>query len=387
MSASTDFRAKEFKVGIFVIASVSLGLGSVIALGSGTMFKQTAIIETSTTDSVNGLQIGSPVKYRGVPIGEVAAIAFADRFYNEQGTDDESFDFASPVVIRMKVRLDVFGPEQTGLFTKDLEGGVARGLRARLTSSGLTGGLFVDLDLKDPTQFVAVMPRYTPGYPYVPSAPSNLDQLIDRIGVIAANLSEVDFASIGASLHKTIDNVDGVVTRRVDPMLVDAKAFIDELRVSNDRVQKILADPAIEKTLADISAISGDVRGILGAGSGDLRAGIAEVPAMMKSAREAAEKLDAILASPKLAGILANLETTSGELPATVAEYRTIGRQVQEFLASESYELRQLIEALRQTAENLEELSSSAKNDLGQTIFGDSPPRLAPGEPIPGGKR
>ena len=72
---------------------------------------------------------------------------------------------------------------------------------------------------------------------------------------------------------------------------------------------------------------------------------------------------------------------------ATVAEYRTIGRQVQEFLASESYELRQLIEALRQTAENLEELSSSAKNDLGQTIFGDSPPRLAPGEPIQGGKR
>ena len=29
-----------------------------------------------------------------------------------------------------------------------------------------------------------------------------------------------------------------------------AKAFIDELRASNERVQKILADPAIEKTLA-----------------------------------------------------------------------------------------------------------------------------------------
>ena len=52
MSAS-----KEFKVGIFVIVSVALGLGGVIALGSGTMFKETAIIETSTSDSVNGLQI------------------------------------------------------------------------------------------------------------------------------------------------------------------------------------------------------------------------------------------------------------------------------------------------------------------------------------------
>jgi paraquat-inducible protein B len=381
MSAS-----KEFKVGIFVIVSVALGLGSVIALGSGTMFKQTATIETSTTDSVNGLQVGSPVKYRGVPIGEVTAIAFADRYYEEQGTDEESFDFASPVVIRMKVRLDMFGPEQTDLFTKDLENGVARGLRARLTSAGLTGGLFVDLDLNDPTRFVAVKPRFTPAYPYVPSAPSNLDQLIDRIGVIAANLSEVDFASIGSSLQKTVEDIDGVVNRRVDPMLADAKAFIGELRASNERVQKILADPAIEKTLADISAISGDVRGLLGDGAGDLRTGIAEVPKLMKSAREAAERLEAMLGSPKVAGILDGLEKTSGELPATVAEYKAIGRQLQEFLASESYELRQLIEALRQTAENLEELTSSAKNDLGQTIFGDAPPRLAPGEPTRGVK-
>ncbi|MFM7897406.1 MAG: MlaD family protein, partial [Actinomycetota bacterium] len=65
MSAS-----KEFRVGIFVIVSASLVLGGVIAIGSGSIFKDTEIIETSTTESVNGLQIGSPVKYRGVPIGE-----------------------------------------------------------------------------------------------------------------------------------------------------------------------------------------------------------------------------------------------------------------------------------------------------------------------------
>jgi paraquat-inducible protein B len=382
MSAS-----KEFKVGIFVIVSTALGLGSVIALGSGTMFKQTATIETSTSDSVNGLQIGSPVKYRGVPIGEVTAIAFADRYYEESGTDDEGFDFASPVVIRMKVRLDLFGPEQTGLFTKDLERGVARGLRARLTSAGLTGGLFVDLDLNDPTQFIAVMPHYEPAYPYVPSAPSKLDQLIDRIQVISRNLSQVDFASIGVSLQRTVENIDGVVNRRVDPMLADAKTFVDELRASNASVRKILDDPSIAATMADIAAIGKDVRGILGDGAGDLRTGIAEIPKLMKSAREAAEGLDKILSSPKLAGILEGLERTSGELAPTVAEYRVIGQQVQDFLASESYELRQLIEALRQTAENIQELSGSAKNDLGQTIFGDPPPRLAPGQPLPASKQ
>jgi paraquat-inducible protein B len=382
MSAS-----KEFKVGIFVIVSVALGLGGVIALGSGTMFKETAIIETSTSDSVNGLQIGSPVKYRGVPIGEVAAIAFADRFYNEEGTDDENFDFASPVVIRMKVRLDVFGPEQTQLFTSDLENGVTRGLRARLTSAGLTGGLYVDLDLNDPSRFLAVMPRYTPAYPYVPSAPSNLDQLIDHIGIIANTLAEVDYVSIGAKLEKAIDRIDGVMQKRVDPMIGEATGFIADLRASNASLRKILDDPAIAKTMADVAAISADVRGLVGDSSGDLRASIAEIPKLMKAARESSEQLERILESEQLRNILAGLESTSGELGPTVAEYRVIGRQVQEFLASESYELRQLIEALRQTAENLEQLSGSAKDNLGQTIFGDPPPRLAPGQPSSGGAK
>ena len=351
------------------------------------MFKKTATIETSTSDSVNGLQIGSPVKYRGVPIGEVTAIAFADRFYNEEGTDDESFDFASPVVVRMKVRLDVFGPEQTELFTSDLEQGVLRGLRARLTSAGLTGGLYVDLDLNDPSRFAAIMPRYSPAYPYVPSAPSKLDQLIDHIGVIANNLSEVDYSSIGAKIAKTIDGIDGVVTKRVDPMLEEATEFIVDLRASNQRIQKILDDPLIQKTMADVAAISGDVRKLVGDGSGDLRTGIEEIPKLMKSVRESAELLEKMLGSQQVKDILAGLEKTSGELGPTVAEYRVIGQQVQDFIASESHELRQLIEALRQTAENLEEISSNAKGNLGQTILGAPPPRVAPGQPLHGGSK
>lgn len=382
MSAS-----KEFKVGIFVIVSLALGLGGVIALGSGTMFKETAIIETSTSDSVNGLQIGSPVKYRGVPIGEVTAIAFADRFYNEEGTDDENFDFSSPVVIRMKVRLDVFGPEQTQLFTADLEQGVTRGLRARLTSAGLTGGLYVDLDLNDPSRFLAIMPRYAPSYPYVPSAPSNLDQLIDHIGIIANNLAEVDYVSIGAKLEKAIDRIDGVMQKRVDPMLGEATGFIADLRASNASLRKILDDPAIEQTLANAAAISADVRGLVGDSAGDLRTSISEIPRLLKSTRESSEHLERILDSEELKNILKGLEATSGELGPTVAEYRAIGRQVQDFLASESYELRQLIDALRQTAENLEQLSGSAKENLGQTIFSDPPPRLAPGQPHQGGAK
>jgi ABC-type transporter Mla subunit MlaD len=211
--------------------------------------------------------------------------------------------------------------------------------------------------------------------------------MIDHVGVIARKLSEVDYVTIGAKLEKTIADVNSIVVGKVDPMLGEAKDFIAELRASNAELNSLLKSEEIARTLANIDAISADVRGIVGDGSTDLKAGIAEFPKLMKGASDAAERLDEILKSRRIDEILASLEKTSGELPPTVAEYRAVGQQLQQFLASESHEIRQLIEALRQTAENLEQVTGSARNDLGQTIFGAPPPRVAPGQPVPGGAR
>jgi len=378
MSAS-----KEFRVGIFVIVSASLILGGVIAIGSGSIFKDTEIIETSTTESVNGLQVGSPVKYRGVPIGEVTAISFADRWYPEHGGMGEYFDFGSPVVIRMKVRLDVFGPDSTHLFGENVESGVKQGLRARLTTAGLTGGLFVDLDLNNTTLFPATKPPYPPAYAYIPSAPSRLDQLLDRINTIANNLSQTDFSSLASSFQRTIEDVDNTVNRRLDPMLANADKFISELRVSNTEIQKILADPAIAATLANAKSVTDEIRVAFDGQGGDLKSAIAQLPKMMESARAAAEQLDKMIAGERVQRILTNLDSATGELAPTVEEYRGIGEQVSILLQSEAYEIRQLVEALRKTAENLEELTARAKIDPGQVLFGKPAKPLPPGAPGP----
>lgn len=378
MSAS-----KEFRVGLFVIVSTSLVLGGVIAIGSGSIFKDTEVIETSTTESVNGLQVGSPVKYRGVPIGEVTAISFADRWYPEHGGMGEYFDFGSPVVIRMKVRLDVFGPDSTHLFGENVESGVTQGLRARLTTAGLTGGLYVDLDLNDATLFPATKPPYTPAYAYIPSAPSRLDQLLDRINTIANNLSQTDFSSLASSFQRTIEDVDGTVKNQLNPMVANADKFITELRNSNQEIQKILADPAIAATLANMESVTAEVRVAFDGQGGDLKSAIEELPKMMKSAQEAAAQLEKMISGERVQRILENLDSATGELAPTVEEYRGIGEQVSILLQSEAYEIRQLVEALRKTAENLEELTARAKSDPGQVLFGKPAKPLPPGAPGP----
>lgn len=378
MSAS-----KELKVGSFVILSTALVFGGVIALGSGSLFKDTEIIETSTMESVDGLQVGSPVKYRGVPIGEVDAISFADRFYPETGDGDPEFDYASPVVIRMKVRIDTFGPSQSDLFTKDIERGVERGLRARLASAGLTGGLFVELDLLDPTQFVAAKPAFEPLHPFVPSAPSRLDQMLTNIERITGNLSEVDFSSLGASLRRTIDDIDSLVRRRVDGLLANADGFVSELRASNTRVRAILDDPAIQRTIDNADAITTDLRGTVAPNAAGLREALAELPAMMRSARAAADRLDEIVRSQRVESILAGADAAAQELGPTLREYRDLGTDASSFLVSQEAEIRQLISALRQTAQNLESISDRMKSDAPQVLFGKPPAKLPPGTPRP----
>src|SRR5512137_3141256 len=71
-----SLKANYFKLGLFVIgAVVSLAILLVI-IGSGRAFQQKITIETYFNESVQGLDIGSKVKYRGVVIGEVTKIGF-----------------------------------------------------------------------------------------------------------------------------------------------------------------------------------------------------------------------------------------------------------------------------------------------------------------------
>ena len=375
MSAS-----REFNVGVFVIVSTALAFGGVISIGSGRFFKQTEMIETSTIDSVNGLTVGSPVKYRGVPIGEVKAISFLDRYYPHADEYPDVFDFGSPVVIRMEVRLDVFGEEQAGNFTSNITRGVETGLRARLTSAGLTGGLFVDLDLTDPTAFPTKRLTYVPDYPFIPSAPSRLDQLFDRLQSISASLAEVDFSGLGSSLQTTVTDIDGVVTRRLDPMLADTGKFITELRVSNDKLQKLLDDPTIPTTLANVEAFTNELKAGFEGSTPDIRTAIAELPKMMTAAREAAQRLDAMVSSARVQSILKGLDAAATDLGPTIDKYDHIGAQVSDFLDSEGYELRQLITALRQASEDLATLMDQVSHDPPSLFFAAPPKPAHPGD-------
>ena len=69
MTKSTNY----FKLGLFVTITALVALASAAALGARATMPETVAYHTFFNESVQGLDVGSPVKYRGVNIGVVCS--------------------------------------------------------------------------------------------------------------------------------------------------------------------------------------------------------------------------------------------------------------------------------------------------------------------------
>src|SRR5207248_9557659 len=87
----------HWKLGLFVVTASLVGLLVGVYLGTRTLPRETVPYVSYFDETVTGLDNGSPVRYRGVNIGNVSAIAIApDRRHVEVG-----YELAVSVLGRM----------------------------------------------------------------------------------------------------------------------------------------------------------------------------------------------------------------------------------------------------------------------------------------------
>jgi len=373
--------ATHLKVGAFVLTAVALGVGGTILLGAQTLFQRTETIETYATESVNGLTVGSPVKFRGVTIGTVSEITFVNLAYGRQPTSQKHV-LDSMVLIRMKVIDQLIGVSDEVEFDMDVKASVEAGLRTRLVSAGITGGLYMQFEYSTGGEKLAAEPTWTPAYPYVPAIPSRLNELLDGVEAIVQGVKGVDFTTIGLDLRSLVKNLNLILEGQGKPVLSDLTAFIEEARATNKQVQDILADPNIQKSLANIQSASESLASVLGDGQTDLKTTIARLPSIAASLASGSAELDSILKSPELHATLTSLNNAATAAPAAIEEGRALLARVDQLIANEEYDIRILMQSLRQMAENLDALSERLRQDAPQVLFGAPPPRVAPGTPL-----
>ncbi len=159
-------------VGAFVVGAFGILLAAFLALGLGEMFHQSTRLVLYFSGSVSGLNVGSPVVFRGVPIGEVESINI--RWDREEQT------FRIPVVIRTRGDAIAVAKDADELTRAQiLQDLVDRGLRGQLAmQSFVTGQLMVMLDFMPDTKVELL--GHTE-YPEIPTVPSQLERLSDTL--------------------------------------------------------------------------------------------------------------------------------------------------------------------------------------------------------------
>jgi paraquat-inducible protein B len=186
-------KANKTAIGGFVVGALALIVVGVLIFGSGKFLAKKETYVMYFEGSVNGLNEGAPLVFRGVKIGSVTRILLV------ANTDDLSFRIPVFVDVERK-HFTLTGDEALDLSPKEqLVLLVARGLRAQLIAQSMvTGQLMVELDFHrdKPAKLVAGDSEYLE----IPTIRSGMDDLVKQIAE----------APIEDILKKVLSAVDGI---------------------------------------------------------------------------------------------------------------------------------------------------------------------------------
>jgi paraquat-inducible protein B len=254
-------------VGMFVLGALALGVIALLSFGGLSLFSKPQRFQVYFDESVHGLDLGSPVKLRGVRVGRVVDLAI---HYDDVANRSE---VAVTCELNRNVITDAQGTQLRVTGSQDVQTMVDRGLRAQLGVLGLaTGLLFVELDFVDPKEYPAPRVGDESKYVVVPAMPSAISEAQASLSEILGDLKKVDFAGLSkelkavlASANKKINELDlKTLGDKVGHAADSVTAFVEsaELKqaVVNLNHTLLAAKAAVERLDGQIDPVSGELK-------------------------------------------------------------------------------------------------------------------------------
>ena len=310
-------KANPALIGAFVTGALLLLIGGLIFFGSGVLFSERQTFVLFFNSSLKGLEKGSPVTFRGVPIGQVKKISIL--------VEPETGNFKMPVYISIDPK-SMFSYSGTGRVSevsvrKMTELLIQRGLKAQLQIQSLvTGRLQVDLDFYPdaPVHYVGLDKEHIE----IPTVPSTVEEVIKRFEEIPLN----------DLVEKLISAIDGL-----DQLVKSGKigATIDILHQNLVEIKKNMAIlmPELLNTLRSIKKTSVSTNTFMANADKKLREISQQVSRLTDSANDVALRLK---------GSLENIENMSS--PNSFERYHL--RKLLEETTRAVRLIRQLVESL-----------------------------------------
>jgi len=275
------------------LGGLALLVVAVLVFGGGHLFHKTIHAVVIFKGSVMGLDVGSPVTFRGVKIGTVRKI--------QLHIDEQRHTNWIPVYLDLDpndVSWTNGGPPTVAV---DIATAVRDGLRAQLVSESLiTGLLNVDLDMRPGTPATVV--GEAGGESEIPTIPSDLQTARDTLRDMDLPDLARKITSTLTAMQQTLDDIHG----RVGPL---ADRMTTTLQTATLAVRGIQRDAS--RTLANVDRLALDARGQIATDG-------TELDVLLKSAEGTADRADKLIAS--LNEIASPRSPLRGDLQATLRD-------------------------------------------------------------------
>lgn len=336
------------RLGLFVVVSVVILAAAFLVLGGRRWFQPTFTFETYFNQSIAGLELGAPVRFRGVPLGHVSEIMTSAATYERGISLDRRREY---IVVRVEVNLSA---REAAQMRRDVVILISRGLRAQTQLAGLTGQQYLALDFLDPVKYPPLEFEWTPKHTYVPSAPSIAGEIIAKAQTFLASLNEADIKTLGKNLNTLVSDLDTKLGNLpVVELAAQAHHVLGGANVTLERINRILADGDLDHTLRKLAGASTGLEALVSDPS--LKQTVQNVAVISSRFRQAAD---------------------DGQLDRTVKGINEAAERLDVLLGDNQYDVRGIVEDLRVTAANVRGLSEALKRYPAGVLFGPPPPKV-----------
>ncbi len=343
-------QANKTLIGGFLVGAVALIAAGVLIFGSGRFLSEMRTFVMYFDGSVKGLDVGSPVVFRGVKIGSVTNIMI------RANTDDLSVQI--PVFIEVDPdRFEKVEKDGRSL-PVDVEKLREHGLRAQLQmKSMVTGQMMIELDFypDKPAKLIG-----DGSIPEIPTIPSSIEELAKRI-------EKVPVEEIFNKLLTAVEGIEKVVNSPgMQKLPVSLNLTLEETRklVRNIDQKVDSLGSSVDETLKDYGKLARNV-------DGKMEPLVTGFNKTVRDIRKLVNNTDG-----RIKQLAASVEETAEEATKTLAQAQETLSTVEEDSAV-TYELTKMLKELASAAHSIRILAD---------YFEQHPDALVQGKGESGGK-
>ncbi len=324
-----ETKANYTIVGFFTVFVVAAAFGFVYWMSQYGRGGEMAPLVISIPGSANGLSVGSPVRFNGIPVGSVKGLAI--------NSNDSRYSVA-----RTEVSVDA---------------PVVGSTTAKLEIQGLTGAAYIELSGGKKGEENILAKALETGQPAALTADESsvttllttADQILDRANTAIGDLQGF-VKDVRGPLTETIgnaerftkslaDNADGVdkfleSVANMSVSINSASAKLDSTLEAANNLVRAVDTKKVETIVSNVETMSNDLR----AASGQVADAVSGIKRTVetyetfgKNAQETLKRVDALVASvdpAKVGSAVDNVTAASADARAAVASFQRLGETI-----------------------------------------------------------